>query len=104
MEGLARRAGQSRFARTLKLAAPTAVEIARTRIRVGASRLAVADGNVRLAEFVWDDGKITTSGSFTAVPLVTVARIARHYAAVSLHASRSAAIGRSPRRRAFPAR
>ncbi len=66
----------NRGSRTLKLAAPTTVEIARTRIRVGASRLAVADGSVRLAEFVWDDGKITTSGSFTAVPLVTLARLA----------------------------
>ncbi len=66
----------NRGSRTLKLAAPATVEIARTRIRVGAARLAVADGNVRLAEFAWDDGKITTSGSFAAVPLVTVARLA----------------------------
>jgi len=65
----------NRGARTLKLAAPTAVEIARTRVRVGAARLNVADGNVHLAEFVWDAGKITTSGTFTAVPLVSIARI-----------------------------
>ena len=61
---------------TLRLAAPAAVQLARTQIRVGATKLAVADGDVRLAEFVWDDGRITTSGNFHAVPLATVARLA----------------------------
>jgi translocation and assembly module TamB len=36
----------------------------------------VADGDVRLAEFVWDNGRITTSGNFHAVPLATVTRLA----------------------------
>ena len=94
----------NRGARTLKLAAPTAVEIARTRIRVGASRLAVADGNVRLAEFVWDDGQNHDLRQLHR-------RAARHRGADSpalrcrfVPPSRSAANGRSPRRRAFPGR
>ena len=49
---------------------------ARRTSRIGATRLAVADGNVQLTEFTWDDGRITTPGSFTAVPLATAARIA----------------------------
>ncbi len=60
----------------LRLAAPATVQLARTQVRVGATKLAVADGDVRLAEFVWDDGRITTSGNFHAVPLATVARLA----------------------------
>ena len=60
----------------LRLAAPATVQLARARVRVGATKLAVADGNVRLAEFVWDDGRITTSGNFNAVPLATAARLA----------------------------
>ncbi len=60
----------------LRLAAPAVVQLARSRVRVGATQLAVADGSVRLAEFAWDDGRITTSGTFTAVPLGTAARLA----------------------------
>ena len=60
----------------LRLAAPATVQLARSRVRVGAAQLAVADGSVRLTEFAWDDGRITTSGSFTAVPLGTAARLA----------------------------
>ena len=62
---------------TLHLAAPAAVEVARTRIHVGATRLDIADGNVQLTDFAWDDGRIATSGSFKAVPLATLARLAR---------------------------
>ena len=60
----------------VRLAAPATVQLARTRIRVDATKLAVADGDVRLAGFVWDGGRITTSGNFNAVPLATVARLA----------------------------
>ncbi len=67
---------ENRGAWAVRLAAPATVDVARTRIRVGATQLAVADGSVRLGEFAWDDGKIATSGSFTAVPLATVAHIA----------------------------
>ena len=67
---------ENRGAWAMRLAAPAAVRLAHTRIRVGATRLAVADGNVRLTEFAWDDGRITTSGSFAAVPLAAAARFA----------------------------
>jgi hypothetical protein len=62
---------------TLRLAAPAAVEVARTRIHVGATRLDIADGNVQLTDFAWDDGKVTTSGSFKAVRLTTPRVLAR---------------------------
>ncbi len=67
---------ENRGAWALRLAAPATVRLARTRIRVGEARLAVADGSVHLAEFAWDDGRITTSGRFAAVPLATTAKLA----------------------------
>ena len=60
----------------LRLAAPATVAYARGRVHVGETRLAVADGTMQIAEFAWDDGRIATHGSFTAVPLATAARIA----------------------------
>ncbi len=60
----------------MRLTTPAAVELARTRIRIGATQLVVADGNVRLAELAWDNGRITTSGSFSAVPFAAAARLA----------------------------
>ena len=62
---------------TLRLAAPTNLEVARSRVRIGAARLAVADGTFNLAEFDWSAGRIATSGDFAAVPLATLARLAR---------------------------
>ncbi len=58
----------------VQLKAPATVQLARARVRIGATRLAVADGNMHLAEFAWDDGRITTSGSYAGVPLASVAR------------------------------
>jgi translocation and assembly module TamB len=60
----------------LRLAAPAALDVAREHIRIGESRLTVADGQLRLAELAWDDGRITTRGTFAAVPAATVARLA----------------------------
>ncbi len=60
----------------LRLVAPATVAYARGRVHVGETRLAVADGTMQIAEFAWDDGRITTHGSFTAIPLATAARIA----------------------------
>jgi translocation and assembly module TamB len=61
---------------TLHLAAPAPVELGRGHVRAGPARLAVADGRVDLAELIWDDGRLTTSGVFTGVPLLTFARLA----------------------------
>lgn len=60
----------------LRLEAPADLSCARGRVHVGGTRLAIADGSVQLSEFTWDEGRITTRGSFTAVPLATAARLA----------------------------
>ena len=60
----------------LRLAAPATVTYARGRVSVGEARLAVAEGSMQVAAFTWDEGRITTRGSFTAVPLATAARLA----------------------------
>ena len=60
----------------LKLAAPAALALSRGHVRVGETRVNVADGNVRLTEFTWDEGKIATRGNFAAVPLASAARLA----------------------------
>lgn len=61
---------------TTRLAAPAHLEVARSRVRIGAARIQIADGNFNLAEFNWDDGRIATAGDFAAVPLATFARLA----------------------------
>jgi translocation and assembly module TamB len=61
---------------TARLAAPATLEVARSRVRIGTARLAVADGTFNLVEFDWNDGRIATSGDFAAVPLATLARLA----------------------------
>ncbi len=60
----------------VRLTAPAAVSYARGRVSIGAARLAVADGGLQLASFTWDEGRITSDGTFTAVPLATAARLA----------------------------
>jgi translocation and assembly module TamB len=44
---------------------------------VGEARVRVADGSVQLSEFVWNDGRMHTQGRFSAVPVSTIARLAR---------------------------
>jgi translocation and assembly module TamB len=67
---------QGRGPLALQLLAPAPVSYARGHVRVGEARLAIADGSMRISEFSWDEGRITTRGSLTAVPLATAARIA----------------------------
>ncbi len=59
----------------VRLAAPAALEIARDHVHVGAARLDVADGNVDLAALAWDDGHLSTRGTFAGVPVATLARL-----------------------------
>ena len=54
---------------------PRALEIARDRVHVGATRLAVADGRADLANLAIDDGRIATHGSFTGIPVTALARL-----------------------------
>src|SRR5262245_10768814 len=67
---------ENRGAWTTRLAAPAHLEVARSRVHVGAARIQVAEGDFNLAEFAWDDGRISTAGDFSAVPLATFARVA----------------------------
>ncbi|HVN34531.1 MAG TPA: translocation/assembly module TamB domain-containing protein, partial [Casimicrobiaceae bacterium] len=58
------------------LDAPAALEVARAHVHVGEARLRVADGNLALGAFTWEDGRITTRGTFAGVPVTTVAKLA----------------------------
>jgi len=60
----------------LRLAAPATLEFARDHVRIGAAHLDVADGNVELGALAWDDGRISTRGAFSGVPVATVAKLA----------------------------
>ncbi len=66
----------SRASWPARLAAPSTLALSRKHVAVGDMRLAVADGNVHLNEFTWDDGKIATHGTFDAVPLDSAAHLA----------------------------
>ncbi len=59
----------------LRLETPAALEIARNRVRIGSTRLAVADGRAELANFTIDEGRIDTRGSFTGIPVTALARL-----------------------------
>ena len=58
----------------LHLAAPAALSIARARVETGAMRLDVADGRVDIAALSWEDGHVTTRGTFARVPVATLAK------------------------------
>lgn len=59
-----------------RLEAPAALEVARDRIQVGATRLVVAEGRADLVHFAIDEGRIDTRGSFTGIPVTALARLA----------------------------
>jgi translocation and assembly module TamB len=59
------------------------VDRAQLTLRAGFARLAdarfdVADGRVNVAELAWNEGRITTKGSFTEIPLTSAARLSGH--------------------------
>ncbi len=60
----------------VKLVAPAALEWTPARTHLGVARIAVADGDVALDDLVVEDARVTTRGSFTHVPLGTVATLA----------------------------
>ena len=65
----------NRGAFALKLEAPAPLEIARDRIRVGAARIAVAEGRADLSYLAVYEGRIATQGSFTGIPFTALARL-----------------------------
>jgi translocation and assembly module TamB len=67
---------ENRGVLTLRLAAPATLDVTRHRVSIGAARLDVADGKVELASFAWDEGRITTRGACSGVPLTTAAGLA----------------------------
>ena len=56
--------------------APAALVVAPGYVEVGTTRVAVAEGRVDLVKLVVDEGRITTQGSFTGVPVTAAARLA----------------------------
>lgn len=62
----------------IALLAPAKLEIAQRRVHVSQARVRIAEGSADIDEFVWDDGRITSRGSFAGVPLGALARIAGH--------------------------
>src|SRR4029079_12650097 len=45
-------------------------------VRLADAQIAAADGRAQIGEFAWDNGRITTRGSFTGIPITTAARLA----------------------------
>ena len=45
-------------------------------VRLGDAEIAAADGRAQIGEFTWDNGRITTRGAFTGIPITTAARLA----------------------------
>ena len=60
----------------LRLDGSASLALRRGYVHVENARIDVADGHVNLGEFTWNDGRITTRGAFTGVPMTTVARLA----------------------------
>jgi translocation and assembly module TamB len=60
----------------LRLAAPATLSLAYRNAHLGQAQIKVADGIVDIGDFVWDEGRITSRGRFTGVPVATVARLA----------------------------
>ncbi|MEP6943192.1 MAG: translocation/assembly module TamB domain-containing protein, partial [Betaproteobacteria bacterium] len=67
---------ENKGAYALALASPARLEIDKRRVRLSEAHLRIAEGSADIGEFVWDDGRITSRGSFAAVPLATLARLA----------------------------
>jgi translocation and assembly module TamB len=60
----------------VRLEAPATLEVAPGRVRVGNARVAIADGRAHLATFALDDEKLATQGTFTGIPVASLARLA----------------------------
>jgi len=58
------------------LKGPARVAIARDRIEVGDAHFALADGHVDIASVVVDEGRVSTQGSFTGMPVNALAQLA----------------------------
>jgi translocation and assembly module TamB len=66
---------ENRGAVPVRLRGPAALALHRDYARIADAHVEAADGRADIGEFVWDGGRITTRGSFTAIPLTTAARL-----------------------------
>ena len=66
---------ENRGTYALRLAAPARLAVEREQVRLGAAELRVAEGMFRVDAFAWEQGRVTTQGAFTDLPLATVARL-----------------------------
>ena len=60
----------------VRLRGTAALALHRNYLRIGDAHIEAADGRADIGEFVWNDGRITTRGAFTGIPLATAARLA----------------------------
>jgi translocation and assembly module TamB len=58
------------------LNAPARLDVSSEHVRLSDAHVRVADGVADIDEFVWDAGRITSSGNFSRVPVAAVARMA----------------------------
>lgn len=67
---------ENRGAYAAALVAPATLDVAAGAIAVGTARFKFADGDVRVAGFRWDDGRITSEGALDGLPVASVAKMA----------------------------
>ncbi len=60
----------------LALQAPATLVVSRSRVDVGAARIAIAEGRADIERLVVDAGHVDTRGSFTGIPVTALARLA----------------------------
>jgi translocation and assembly module TamB len=66
----------NRGAVPLHLDGTAALTLRSNYVRIESARIGVADGRADIGEFIWNDGRITTRGSFTGIPVTSAARLA----------------------------
>ncbi len=67
---------ENRGAYAAALVAPATLDVAAGAVTVGAARFNFAEGEVRVAGFRWDEGRITSAGSLDGLPVASVAKMA----------------------------
>lgn len=60
----------------VRLRGTASFALRRNYARIADAHIELADGRADVGEFVWNDGRITTRGAFTGIPLATAARLA----------------------------
>ncbi len=66
---------ENRGAYALRLTQPARFEASMQHVRLVDAPIAVADGSVHVGTFDWNQGRITTRGDFTGLPVAALARI-----------------------------